>query len=214
MNSTATSTDSVEEYATRRTLLVKLKNWEDQRSWQEFFDTYWRLIYRVARKAGLDEAAAQDVVQETVLAVAKTMPRYEYDPARCSFKGWLMHLTRCRIADQFRKRARQVPIAAPETEETGRTAFLDRLEDPKGLPTIDYWDAEFEQNLLEQALDRVKEKVNAKHYEIFCGVVIKQASPQEVARLCGVQVAQVYLAKHRVAAVVKEELGRLKSRWK
>jgi RNA polymerase sigma-70 factor (ECF subfamily) len=54
-------------------LLVRLKDWGDQKSWQDFFDTYWRLIHSVAIKAGLSEAEAQDVVQETVLTVAKKL---------------------------------------------------------------------------------------------------------------------------------------------
>jgi hypothetical protein len=61
---------------TRATLLDRLKNWNDQASWQEFFDIYWQLIYGVARKAGLTDAEAQDVVQETLVAVAKHMPKH------------------------------------------------------------------------------------------------------------------------------------------
>jgi DNA-directed RNA polymerase specialized sigma24 family protein len=58
---------------TRRSLLSRLKNWEDQGSWKEFFDTYGKLIYRFAVKAGLTNAKAQDVVEETVFIVAKKM---------------------------------------------------------------------------------------------------------------------------------------------
>jgi DNA-directed RNA polymerase specialized sigma24 family protein len=50
-----------------------LKNSEDQASWQDFFDTYGRLIYGVAIKSGLTEAEAQDAVQETVIAVARNI---------------------------------------------------------------------------------------------------------------------------------------------
>ena len=56
---------------TRHSLLNRLKDWRDEASWREFFETYWELIYNVARKAGLNDAEAQDVVQETVIAVAK-----------------------------------------------------------------------------------------------------------------------------------------------
>jgi DNA-directed RNA polymerase specialized sigma24 family protein len=51
---------------TRATLINRLKNWQDQASWQDFFDTYWKLIYGLARKFGLNEEDAQDVVQETM----------------------------------------------------------------------------------------------------------------------------------------------------
>src|SRR5882757_6413 len=89
---------------TRVTLLNRLKDWGDHSSWQEFFDRYWKLIYGVARKAGLGEAEAQDVVQETLFSVAKHIPGFKYDPALGSFKGWLLNMTRWRIIDQIRKR--------------------------------------------------------------------------------------------------------------
>ena len=66
---------------TRRSLLIRLRNWDDQESWRNFFDTYSRLIYGFARKAGFGDAEAQDIVQETVVTVAKHIPQFEYDPA-------------------------------------------------------------------------------------------------------------------------------------
>src|SRR3954467_10834575 len=90
--------------ATRRSLVDRLGSWDDQRKWQEFFDTYWKLIFSAARKAGLTEVEAQEVVQETVITVAKNVGKLKYDPAIGSFKGWLLNITRWRIADQFRKR--------------------------------------------------------------------------------------------------------------
>ena len=86
---------------TRQSLLSRLRDWDDQESWREFFETYWRLIYSVARKSGLTDDEAQDVVQETVITVAKNIGKY--DPREGSFKSWLLHTTRWRIADQFRR---------------------------------------------------------------------------------------------------------------
>src|SRR6266511_1622694 len=101
---------------TRQSLLSRLKNSEDQTSWQDFFDTYWKLIYGVAIKAGLTDAEAQDAVQETVLAVSKHIGQFKYDPAKCSFKTWLLLLTRQRIARQFQKRPpKPVPNAGGES---------------------------------------------------------------------------------------------------
>jgi DNA-directed RNA polymerase specialized sigma24 family protein len=74
--------NSDELIPTRQTLLSRLKDWQDQASWREFFDTYWRLLYGVALKAGLTEAEAQDVVQETMLAAARNMPGFTYGPPR------------------------------------------------------------------------------------------------------------------------------------
>src|SRR5436305_15266540 len=90
---------------TRVTLLHRLKNWQDDSSWQEFFDTYWKLIYGVARQAGLADAEAQDIVQETLVAVARHMPKFKYDPGIGSFKTWLLNMTRWRIIDHAGRRA-------------------------------------------------------------------------------------------------------------
>ena len=67
---------------TRRSLLSRLEDWDDQESWREFFNTYWKLIYGVALRAGLSDAEAQDVVQDTVVAVARKMQDFRYDPGR------------------------------------------------------------------------------------------------------------------------------------
>src|SRR5580658_9537688 len=74
---------------TRRSLLSRLKNWNDNESWRVFFYTYWRLIYNTAVRAGLNDAQAQDVVQETIISVLKSIPSFQYDPSKGTFKGWL-----------------------------------------------------------------------------------------------------------------------------
>src|SRR3989440_3803407 len=104
--------------ATRRSLVDRLANWDDQRRWQDFFDTYWKLIYGVARKSGLTDTEAQEVVQETMISVAKHMPTFTYDPAVGSFRGWLLQMTHWRIRDQQRKRAKAAARHAPPDETT------------------------------------------------------------------------------------------------
>src|SRR5262245_3521430 len=93
---TEPSTDSL--LHTRQSLLSRLSGWQDQEGWREFFDTYWRLIYNVARKSGLADAQAQDVVQTTFIYLARRMPKFRYDPTRGSFKSWLRRVTRSRIS--------------------------------------------------------------------------------------------------------------------
>jgi len=71
---------SPEIIPTRQSLLNRLKDRDDSSSWKDFFDTYWFLIYGVARKAGLTDSEAQDVVQETIISVARKIPEFTYDP--------------------------------------------------------------------------------------------------------------------------------------
>jgi RNA polymerase sigma-70 factor (ECF subfamily) len=109
----AVANESTDLLPTHRSLLTRLKRADDREGWQEFFDTYWRLIYGVARKAGLSDAEAQDAVQETVITGSQQMPKFHYEPERCSFKTWLLLITRQRIARQFRKRQPGGPTASP-----------------------------------------------------------------------------------------------------
>lgn len=190
--------------ATRLSLVERLGDWEDRLRWQEFFDTYWRLIYAVARRAGLTDAEAQDVVQETILSVARSITRY--DRAAGRFKPWLLQMTRWRIADQFRKRLPASDNLRHPAETARDTATLDRLPSPDGLDLEAAWDSEWQQRLLEAALERVKRKVKPEHFQIFDCAVRKQWSAAKIASKLRVNVAQVYLIKHRLASLLRREL--------
>src|SRR5262245_4587047 len=100
----AMETGANEILPTRWSLLSRLKDWDDQESWRLFFDTYWELLYRTALKAGLSHSEAEEVVQDVVISVAKKIASFRTDPARGSFKAYLLTLTQWRIKDQFRKR--------------------------------------------------------------------------------------------------------------
>ena len=194
---------------TRKSLIARLDNWEDQKTWDEFYQTYWRLIYAVAIKAGLRPDEAHDCVQETVLSIAKQSKKKLYDPEQGSFKTWLMNMTRWRINDQFRKRKKDTAMAGGEWEDDRKTAVIDRFEDPKGDLLARLWDVEWKKNVADAALARVKAQVSPKQYQIFDCYVVRQWDAKKVQDHLNVSMAQVYLAKHRVGAVLKKELARL-----
>jgi len=207
--------DADELIPTRQTLLGRLKRWDDNESWREFFNTYWKLIYRAAVRCGLSDAEAQEVVQETVIAVAKKIERFTYDPAKDSFKGWLLYLTRKRIAGQYRRREREHGGGRGAAEGAGVVALtpeIDDLPDPTGGELQKLWDAEWEQNLMDAALARVKEQVNPKQFQIFTFAVLKQWPVRVVTQALGVSAMQVYLARHRVGGLLKKEIKKLRER--
>jgi RNA polymerase sigma factor (sigma-70 family) len=195
---------------TRATLLLRLKNWQDQSSWQDFFDLYWKLIHRVALKGGLTGAEADEVVQETMIAVAKHMPTFKYDPEIGSFKAWLLNLTRWRIADQIRRRKDSAELPPPTEETSLGTSMTNELIDPASENLDALWDAEWEASLLEAAVAKVKRRLEPEKYQIFDFNMNKDWSSEKVAVAFGICVEQVYLAKHRVTAQIKEEVERLR----
>jgi RNA polymerase sigma factor (sigma-70 family) len=193
---------------TRRSLIERLRDLDDQASWREFFDMYWKLLYGAAIRAGLSDQEAEDVVQETVIGVARKMETFRYDPAVCSFKGWLMHVTRCRIADQFRRRRPQnVPLAAPRAETTTEPSL--NVRDPAADVLEDIWDEEWQKNLVDVAMERVRRCANPEHYQIFHLHAVKGLGVRDVAKLTGASLAKVYVSYHRIAKLVKAEVRRL-----
>ena len=195
---------------TRRSLIVKLADWKDQRSWDEFYRTYWRLIYSVAIQAGLREQEAWDVVQETVLTIAKQSKKNAYDPARGSFKSWLWNVTRWRISDQFRQRRKDTASGAAEGEQ-GEAVPLDFVADGGDSSFEKIWEREWQDNIMKAALERVKMKVAPKQFQIFDYNVIRGMKASEVHKKLGVSIAQVYLAKHRVGSLLNKEVRYIRS---
>ena len=197
--------------ATRSSLVNRLHNWEDHGGWQDFFDRYWKLIYAVAVKAGLTDAEAQDVVQETVVAVAKQMREGGYDRDKSSFKNWLCLITRRRIVDHFRRRTKVIRQPLGYSDDTDRTDTAARVPDPASLELDAVWDEEWRKNLVDAAIERAKGQIAPKQFQIFDLLVLKDLPVREVTKLLKVNAAQVYLARHRVSALVKKEVARLEA---
>lgn len=192
--------------STRKSLIAKLDNWEDQQTWNDFYRTYWRLIFSVAHNAGLRDDEAWDVVQETILAIAKQSRKNQYDPQQGSFKSWLLNLTRWRINDQFRKRNKDTAmfIASDDLEDNGAT--VEQIADDKTQSFEQLWENEWNQHRLKAALERVKAQVNPKQFQIFDYYVLRNWDVAKVRRQLGVSTAQIYLAKHRIKQVLEKEL--------
>jgi RNA polymerase sigma-70 factor (ECF subfamily) len=195
---------------TRASLLGRLKDWQDEESWREFFNIYRQLIFSFAIKSGLTEAEAEDVVQETVISVAKTIKEFEYDPERCRFKSWLRHLTQKRIADCFRKRPREQSLPRTVSGDTARTAAMERVPSEDNLESI--WEEEWQKRLLDAAIERVKTQVSAEQYQMFDFYVLKKMPARKVTAALGTSVGQLYLAKHRISKLIKKEVRRLEEK--
>jgi RNA polymerase sigma-70 factor (ECF subfamily) len=190
---------------------MRLEKWDDHESWRDFFGLYSRFIRRLAVRSGLAEAEADDVVQETVISVARQIHNFRRDRARGSFRGWLHRITRRRIADRFRSgawrrdgeqcRRRECPESFNESNVPGPAAELELS-----------WDVEWKASLLEAALARVKRRIKEEDYQLFNAYALKGWPVAKVARLFRVSAAKVYVTKHRVSALVAREVRDLEKR--
>lgn len=195
---------------TRPSLLSRLKDLDDQESWRDFFDSYWNLIYRMALRSGLTESEAQDVVQETVITVSKNIQQFQYDPARGSFKGWLLQTTRWKIMDEFRKRAKlPAQNAPPDADNARRTDLIERVPDPAGHDFDKAYEEEWQKNLWNAALERVRRSARPKQFQIFDLYILQGWPVEKVKATLKVSTAQVYLARLRIGARIKQEVKTL-----
>ena len=198
---------------TRPSLLRRLQTGDDPQSWQEFYRIYGGLIRFFAAKAGLTADEAEEVVQETAIGVARRLPEFVYDPEKCRFKTWLLNLTRWRIQNQIRKRGKSGGAvggsAAPPSDDTGSTGTMERIPDP-GVPEFGTeWDAAWEKNLIATAMERLRERIDERQFQVFDLCVTKDWPPGDVAKTLGISSARVYLTRHRVTALLKKEVKRL-----
>jgi len=206
------ASDEHSSIQTRPSLLNRLKTGDDNESWQEFYRVYGKLVRDFALQAGLTDTEADEVVQETAIAMARHLPEFNYDPKVCRFKTWLLNQTSWRIKDQFKKRRKDERLASESpalpSDET-RTDTINRMPDPAAMNLDALFDAEWRNNLLATALERLKPKFSLKQIQIFDLHALKEWPAADVAKSLGVSLANVYVTKHRVAAALKKEMVQL-----
>jgi RNA polymerase sigma-70 factor (ECF subfamily) len=191
------------EPTTHASLLVRLRDQRDGAAWVQFVDVYGPLIYRYARRRGLQDADAADLTQDVLRSVARAMGGFQYDRTRGSFRGWLFTATRHALQRSRANRQRQ---AQPGGSEVDRLVE-DRLVDEDR----DEWDRELARRLFDRAARQVRGEVQGPTWEAFWRTAVDHANPRDVAAALGLSVGAVYVAKSRVLArlrTVIEEVRR------
>jgi RNA polymerase sigma factor (sigma-70 family) len=171
---------------------------KDAGAWDRFVRLYRPKIYGWCRVRGLQEADADDVAQDVIAILSQKMASFRYDPSR-RFRAWLKTITYHALSDLLAGRNRAVG---------GRT--ITPLETVKDRADLERRiDELFDRELLELAIERVCERVAAPTWEAFRLTTFEGHSGAEAARLLGITVASVFVSKHRVQKMLKEEIARL-----
>jgi RNA polymerase sigma factor (sigma-70 family) len=198
---------------TRASLLLRLRNWEDSVSWSEFYRLYFKLIYKHARRTGLNHVEAEEVAQDVFRCVAESIATFEPQPNRGSFRRWLFNLTRWRVIDYRRQEDVLAPhnrARLPELEDVG-PSVIEGLPDPSLVEEAS-WEIDWQSAVLEVALARVAKKVPAKKFQAFELYTRCDWTAAEIGQQLGMNPAVVYLITHRLTRKLKKEVARLASR--
>jgi RNA polymerase sigma-70 factor (ECF subfamily) len=188
--------------ATRQSLIVKLRDPADSGAWGEFVALYEPLIYRLARRKGLQDADAKDLCQEVFRAVAGSVDRWDAD--RGSFRGWLSAIARNLMINFLRRGGRQL-------RGSGATSVQDLLEaHPAGDPSATaLFDHEYKRQLFQSAASEVKSEFAPATWQAFWQTAVEERVPARVAAELGLSVGSVYVARCRVLARIRRCVERM-----
>jgi RNA polymerase sigma factor (sigma-70 family) len=190
--------------STRPSLLVRIRDRGDRAAWGQFADIYTPLLLRFARRHGLQEADANDLVQEVLKAVTTAAERLEYDPRRGSFRGWLYQVARSKLSNLLAARARQ----AQGSGDSAVQGLLEQQPAPLADDSAE-WDAEYERRLFAWAAEQVRADFQEKTWQAFWLTAVEGRPAAQVAAALGLSVGAVYVAKSRVMARLKEQVQEL-----
>jgi RNA polymerase sigma-70 factor (ECF subfamily) len=187
--------------STRQSLLIRLRDPADERAWAEFTEIYGPLVHRLARRRGLQEVDAQDLVQDLFGCVARAIDRYDPDPARGSFRGWLSRIARNLILNLLAAQRRR-PQA---TGDSDVQRLLDAQPDPTSKDSI-VFDAERRRQLVMWAAERIRGEFTETAWQAFWQTGVEGRRPQDVAVALGMRVGSVYQYKSRAVVRIRREI--------
>ncbi len=198
--------------ATRSSFLERLKNWSDQESWRRFTLDYGRVIRASAVKAGLRSDEADDVVQETLLSVARSIPGFIYDRSKGTFEGWVCRIAQLRVIDHLRRRSTPGYETSPTSSRGGVAGAP--APSPVALSTDPFstrWQELWRENALLAGMESLKRQTSPQHFQIFHMSVIDQIDDPDIARILGVSRAHVSVVRHRLARRLQKEIERFRA---
>ena len=187
--------------STRVTLLARLREeTPDAEAWSEFVGTYGPAVLGWCRRFGLQQADAEDVTQTVLLRLARRMKTFAYDEGK-SFRAYLRTVTRYALND----------FLAEKTEAgSGDTALMHTLQSVAAREELETrLDGLFDRELLDEAMTRVRRRVEPHTWAAFESTAFGGLSGAEAAEALGMKVATVFKAKSKVVQAIREELARL-----
>jgi RNA polymerase sigma factor (sigma-70 family) len=185
---------------TRASLLLRIRDGQDRDAWRQFVDIYASLIYGFARKRGLQDADAADLMQDVLRSVASAVGRLDYDRRRGSFRSWLYTVTRNKLYS-FLDGQRRHPRGSGDS---GAQQLLEEQVDPDDSATA--WDRDYERRLFAWAADQVHDEFQPSTWKAFWETAVEDREVKEVASELNLSPGAVYVAKSRVLARLREKI--------
>jgi RNA polymerase sigma-70 factor (ECF subfamily) len=189
-------------YGTSSSLLDRVQS-DQAGAWEQFCQIYMPLVYGWSRRAGLQDADAQDVSQDTFQTVAKKIKSFRYARPDDSFRGWLWVIHRSRLVDWFRIRG-DTEVAEGGSAARGKLARVPDWLTQDGVEPEP--DPNEEAALVQRALRIIEGDFSQSTWQAFWLFTVEGFSADEVAKKLKTTPAAVRQAKFRVMTRLKEVL--------
>jgi len=193
---------------TQETLIERLATQSLDRDWERFYRQYWAVILSFAQRQGLDQAAAGDVLQETMLLLMRKLPDFKYEPARGRFRNWLLTLVAGKVRDARKRAAAQPTLSLHEPGPNGSGALETTLAAPECGAAEDL-DRAWQQAVAEEALRRIRcePHIKPETLAVFQAYAVEGATAGEVATRFGIKENAVYQIRSRIVERLREQVA-------
>lgn len=191
---------------TRPSLLFRLRDPQDHEAWVEFVSHYEPVVYRLLRRHGLQDADARELMQELFLTVGRSIDRWDPAKERGSFRGWLRRVARNLVINWLEQRERRMVAAGGSDLQ----ALLDLLPSDVGSESVEF-DQEMRRALFRRAAERVRGEVQSATWRAFCETAVVGVAPADAARMLGMQVGAVRVARCRVMARLRAAVNEMEN---
>ncbi len=188
---------------TRESLILQVKDPANRAAWEQFVDLYRPVIFRIARTRGVQDADAEDVAQQVLIAVAGSIGRWEKSDKSTRFRNWLRRIARNAIVNAMTRR--------PPDQATGSSSVQDLLsaEPARDEPTDSLIETELRRELYLRAAKIVRLDINEETWQAFELTVLKNMSGADAARELGKSIGTVYAARSRVMKRLRDAIAEL-----
>jgi RNA polymerase sigma-70 factor (ECF subfamily) len=178
---------------------MRLPGGGDLEAWQEFTAIYQPLVYRLARAKGFQDADAQEIVQEVLLAVSRAAGDWVPDKSRGKFRTWLHRVAR-NLMINFLTRKKYHSLG---TGDSRIAELLHEQHDPASAESV-VFDLEYRRSVFQWAAQAVQEQVSEKTWRAFRQTLLEDRPIADVARELGMTPGAVYIARSRVMARLRD----------
>lgn len=183
---------------TSESLLLRVRDPEDQDAWCEFDAIYRPVIYRVARRQGWQDSDAQDLAQRVMVSVAIAIPSWEKDPTKGGLRSWLYRIARNALISTLRQNQRGTAVGGSEFLQRTQSlqAPLDELEM--------LIEQEHQRSKLRLAAEQILHEFKESSWRAFWLTTLEERSVDEAAQLLQISVGAVYAARSRIMRRLQE----------